>query len=207
MNRKAKAMEFIDEQYTVNITGRHLEVTDAMKQYALEKVSKIEKLSSRIIDVNVIMDIQKLEHRVEIILKVNQTTIRSLACTQDMYASVDLAVSKIESQLRRYKTKLQNHQAKPLAIIDMNVNVLKRPQENEDDSDEVEFDFTDQNYHQKAIVSKETRPLKTLTLDEAVMKMELSNDSFLIFKNEIDKKLRVIYRRNDGDYGVIEPEA
>ncbi len=207
MNRKAKAMEFIDEGYNVKITGRHLEVTDAMKQYALEKVSRVERFSNRIIDVNVIMDIQKYEHRAEIILKVNHTTIRSQAITQDMYASIDKAVEKIESQLRRYKTKLQNHHAKSLAVVDMNVNVFKKPEE-EWEIDDLGVNGSESEFQPHEIVKQKTLPLKILTADEAIMKMELSNDSFLIFKSEeADQKLRIIYRREDGNYGIIEPEV
>lgn len=204
MNRKAKAMEFMDEGYSIKITGRHVEVTEAMKQYALEKISKIERFMNRIIDVNVIMDIQKFEHRVEIILKVNHTKITSQATSNDMYVSIDRAVDKLESQLRRYKTKLQDHHAKSLAVVDMNVNIIKGMSEEEDFE---EIDETANTYSAPEIVNKKTIPLKTLTYDEALMKMDLSKDSFMVFRNEADQKLKVIYRRNDGNFGIIEPEA
>lgn len=205
MNRKEKALEFANENWDIQITGRHVEVTDPMKDYAMEKISKIERFINRIIDVNVIMDIQKLEHRVEIILTFGGMKITSTASSTDMYASIDKAVDKLAAQLRRYKSKIQDHHAKGLAIIDMNVNVLKRPVE-EDELDFEEEEAKDNRFHPHAIIKQETLPLKTLTYDEAVMKMELSGDAFLIFKSEEDLKLRVIYRRKDGNYGVIEPK-
>lgn len=212
MSRKSKAAEFIQEEYSVNVTGRNVQVTDAMKAYALEKISKIERFSIRIIDIAVTMDVQKLDHRVDIVLKVDHIKIKSHANTIDMYASIDKAVDKIQSQLRKYRDRIKEHQAKHISTIDMNVNVLPRSKEEEFDEDftkvngESESRLLDQ-YRPHHIVKKETKPLKTLTYSEAVMKMELSDDAFLIFRNEEDMKLKVIYRRNDGDFGIIEPEA
>lgn len=210
MNRKSKALEFKDEGYNIQITGRNVQVTDSMKDYALEKISKIERFSPRLIDANVIMDIQKLDHRVEIILKFNHTKITSQAVSQDMYASIDKAVDKLETQLRRYKTKLQDHHAKKYAIETMNVNVFRSPVFEEEEESEFEVTVGEESsvsYPSHEIVKQETLPLKTLTYDEAIMKMDLSKDAFLIFRNEADQKLKVIYRRNDGNYGIINPEA
>ncbi|MCE2983371.1 MAG: ribosome-associated translation inhibitor RaiA, partial [Parachlamydia sp.] len=195
--------------YNISVTGRHVQVTDSMKDYAIEKVSKIERFMNRIIDVNIIMDIQKLDHRAEIILKAGHTKITSQAVTQDMYASIDRAVAKLEAQIRRYKSKIQDHHAKSRAIVDMNVNVHKRPEEEEweGEGEEAFAPEPSLNGQPHAIVLQETLPLKTLTLDEAFMKMELSKDTFLIYRNEEDQKLKVIYRRNDGNYGVIEPNC
>ncbi|CUI16019.1 conserved hypothetical protein [Candidatus Protochlamydia naegleriophila] len=209
MNRKAKALEFVDAEYNIKITGRQVEITDSMKDYAMEKISKIERFMNRIIDINVVMDIQKIDHRVEIILKAGHTKITSQASTQDMYASIDKAVAKLEAQIRRYKSKIQDHHAKSLAIIDMNVNVLRRPTAEEELELEIEEEEGELNGEETVheIVKQEKRPLKTLTYDEAVMKMELSQDAFLIFKSEEDQKLKVIYRRQDGHYGIIEPNC
>ncbi|WP_068467165.1 ribosome hibernation-promoting factor, HPF/YfiA family [Candidatus Protochlamydia phocaeensis] len=209
MNRKERALEFVNEGYNIKITGRHVEITDPMKDYAIEKISKIERFMNRIIDVTVIMDIQRFDHRVEIILKAGNIKITSQASSQDMYASIDKAVDKLEAQIRRYKSKIQDHHAKGRAIIDMNVNILRRPAEEEelDLEEEVDNATTADQLRPHEIIKQETLPLKTLTYDEAIMKMELSNDAFLIFKNEADQKLKVIYRRKDSNYGIIEPEC
>lgn len=205
MNRKTKALEFSDVDYNIQITGRHIDVTDSMKDYAIDKISKIERFMNRIIDVNVIMDIQRIDHRVEIILKVGNTKITSKASSTDMYASIDQAANKLQAQILRYKSKLQDHHAKGHAILDMPVNVLY-PQEIEKN-----LGIEEDNYHEinrfkpHHLVKQETRPLKTLTYEEAIMKMELSGDAFMIFKSEEDQKLKVIYRRSDENYGIIEP--
>jgi len=206
MNRKDNHVELAEATYNIQITGRHVEVTDAMKNYAIEKVSKLERFINRIIDVNVIMDIQRVDHRVEIILKVGNTKITSKAATTDMYASIDQAVHKLEAQILRYKSKLQDHHAKGHAVLNMEVNVLSN-KEIDDDLDDGEgvdsYAFTRFKPHR--VVKQESRPLKTLTYDEAMMKIELSGDAFMIFKSEEDQKIKVIYRRSDENYGIIEP--
>jgi len=201
MNRKEKVLEFANQNWDIQITGRHVEVSGPMKDYAIEKISKIERFIDRIIDVNMIMDIQKLDHRVDIILKFGGMKVTSSASCTDMYASIDKAVHKLEAQLRRYKSKIQDHHAKSHKFIDMNVNVLKLA---DDEFEEEEEDREEFRPH--SIISQETIPLKTLTYDEALMKMELSKDPFLVFLNEKDRKINIIYRRKDANYGVIEPE-
>jgi putative sigma-54 modulation protein len=126
-----------------------------------------------------------------------------------MYASIDKAVEKLQSKIRRWKSRIQDHHKKAAKVIDMQVNVLKRPF---DLTEEVNAEIENENnkelvaeYTHK-IIGNDKRPLKTLSAEEAVMKMELSDDHFMIFRAEEDKKLKVIYRRNDGHYGIILPE-
>jgi len=210
MSRKSKAAEFIGEGYNITVTGRNVQVTDSMKDYAIEKISKLEKFVDRIIDVIIIMDIQRFEHRVDIALQFNNVKIKSHAITNDMYASLDKAVHKLETQLLRYKARLHEHHTKNLGSVDMNVNVFAAPSPAEEINDEIESAnqrSLDDNFNHAKIISQEKRALRTLNLSECIMKMELSGDQFLIFRCEEDHKLKVIYRRKDGNYGVIELEA
>lgn len=210
MSRKSKIAEQF-EGYEITITGRHILVTDGMKSYAVEKIGKINRFTDRIIDVLVTMDIQKLEHRVDISMKVDHIKIKAQARSENMYTSIDKAVAKIEAQLLKYKKRIQEHQAKGLTSVDMNVNVFRRDplmeleEVNEDIEEETRRQIEDK-YRPSEIVKTETRPLKILTIDEAIMKMELSGDVFMIFRNEEDNKIKVIYRRGDEAFGIIEPE-
>ena len=111
----------------------------------------------------------------------------------------------------KYKDKLQDHQTKGLAVEDMKVNVLRSASEEEllEVNDEIESESRHRlldKYSPHRVVSRTTRPLKTLTDGEAIMKLDLSGDSFLIYRSEENQKLQIIYRRNDGDFGVIRPE-
>ena len=211
-SRKAKALEFINEGYDIGITGRNVLVTDAMKDYAIEKIAKIERISPRVVNVNVVMEIQRFEQRVDIVAKINNLKVKSHAVTEDMYASIDKAVEKLEAQLRKYKTKIQDHHARGVKSIDMDVNVILPHLD--DDLNEVNEEIDDETikqdvdlYRPHKIVAKEKKELKQLTFDEAIMKMELSQDAFLIFIHENDRKVKVIYRKKDGSYGVIEPNG
>lgn len=207
MNRKSKALEYLEAGYDIRVTGRHVDVTEPMKDYAMEKLSKIERFTNRILEATVIMDIQKLEHRVEIIVIAGNTKIISSAATTDMYISIDQAVDKLESQILRYKSKLQDHHAKGHAELEMAVHVINPKEIDEDlDLDQESLDkSTIDRFKPHQVVKQKTLPLKTLTYEEAVMKMELSGDAFMLFKNEADQKLKVIYRRKDENYGIIEP--
>lgn len=211
MSNKIKS-EPSPEVYNITITGRHVLVTEAMKDYALEKLSKIDRFSPRMIDVALTMDIQKLDHRVDIVIHFNNMKIKSHATSGDMYASIDLAVDKLQTQIRRYKSKIQDYHFKSLNVVDMNVNVIRAGLE--DELNEMNGDIEEENakslvdkYRPHQVVSKEKRAFKTLSLDEAIMKLELASDFFLVYRSEEDQKIKVIYRRKDGDFGVIEPES
>lgn len=211
MSRKSKAAEFVEEAYNISVTGRHVVVTDAMKDYAIEKVSKIERFSNRILDIIVTMDVQKYEQRVDIVLKVNHLKIKSHAVSDDMYTSIDKAVHKLEAQLLKYKGKLQDHQTKGIAETDMQISVLRSASEEEllELNDEIESESRHRlmdKYIPHKIVSRATCPLKTLTDGEAIMKLDLSDDAFLIYRSEENRQIKIIYRRSDGDFAVIQPE-
>ena len=202
--RKERIAEF-GQGYKIHVTGRHVQITDGMKQHAVEKVSKLEHIDDHIIDVEVIMDIQKLSHSVEIVMKCGHTRICSHATTTDMYVSIDQAVNKLDHQLRRYKTKLHDHHKKGHPVKEIPIRVIASP--SEEDTELEEVGGADEVAVPHRIVATEVGKLKILDDGEAVMKMELSGDPVMVYKGEADRHLKVIYRRHDGNYGIIEPEA
>lgn len=206
---KQRSAEF-DQGYNISITGRHVHVTDAMKGYAEEKLSKLERIGTRIIDINVTMDIQKLDHRVEIVMKYGHTLIVAHGSSTDMYASIDIAIDKLQSQLRRYKQKLKEHHAKEHPVVQIPVTIYSAEQIDEmdinDEIDEENRRQIEQTFYPHKIVRSEAQVLKILTDDEAIMKMELSGSQCMVYRAEQTRKLKVIYRLSDGNYGVIQPE-
>ena len=204
-----KKFEEESNGYTMNIIGRNVLVTEAMKNHAIEKISKLERFHNHIIDVHVTLDMHKLEHSCLIVMKFDHFKVTAHAEASDMYVAIDQAVEKIRKQFKRWKEKIQDHTQKKMSIGEMQVNVLMRPTEEEDYSQQIEVALLEENnkrlYPGKVIRSK-TLPMKMLTSDEAVMKMELSGDPFLIYKAEEDQKVKVIYRTKDGNYGIIRPE-
>lgn len=196
-----------EQGYNVMVTGRHVHITEGMKEHAIEKISRLEKIGDRIIDVNVTMDIQKLDQRVDILMKYGHTIIRSHASSNDMYVSIDQAVDKLQRQLKRYKNKLQDYHAKGHPVMEVPVSVWALPEE-EEINECIESETKKQaapQYHR--VLSHETKPLKVLNEEEAIMKMELSRDQFMLYRSEKDTRLKVIFRRSDGNYGIIQPEG
>lgn len=211
MSRKSKAIEFLDQGYDIKVTGRNVLVTDAMKDYAMEKVSKIERFSERILDVNIIMDVQRFEHRVDILLWADNVKLKSTATTDNMYASIDKAVDKLMVQMSRHKQRMQNHHSPTHEEVAMNVNVYKPLTDDEilEFNDSIEEDNDrkiKEKFYPRQIVKQESRSLKTFTNNEALLKIDLSGDSFMVFRCEEDRKVKLIYKREDGHYGIIEVE-
>ena len=201
---KEKIAEF-DEGYKIHVTARHMHITDSMKEYATERISKLDRLGDRIIDITVTLDTQKLSHTCEILMKYGHTLIRSHASTTDMYASIDQAVSKLKKQLQRYKRRLHDHHKKGYPVKEIPIQVVAPPDEEETNLEEGEG--ATEVFLPHRIVAMEVGRLKILSDDEAIMKMELSGDSVMVFRSESNRQLKVIYRRQDGNYGIIAPEA
>ncbi len=191
----------------ISILGRNVYVTDSMKDYASEKLSKIEKFHDHIMDIHVIMDVQKMEQSVVVMLHLEHFRVKVSASSTDMYASIDKAVDKLQAKIRRWKSRIQDHHKKGRSVVDMQINVLKRPFTDVDFINEaIELENEAERmeaYQPPQIIGTDSRPLKTLTTEEAIMKMELSDDSFMLYRCEEDQRLKVIYRRRDGNYGQI----
>jgi putative sigma-54 modulation protein len=202
-----KLDKFANEGYTIYVVGKHFQVTEAIRNYVWEKLARIEKIADHIIDITVTLDTQKLEHSCSILMNFIHFHVKVGASTDNMYSAIDKAADRVVKLVRRYKTKLQSHRAKDVATIDIHVNVIKPLQ---DDLKEINDEITAENVREERerlkmheVVAKETMPLKTLTQDEAVMKMEITDDAFMIYRSEEDQKLKVIYRREDRNYGLV----
>lgn len=204
------SQKFDDQEYTMSVVGKNIEITKPIRDYIEEKIGKIEALSTDIIDVKVRLDVQKLNHMVDIFLKFSHFRVNVRAITENMYSAIDKAFEKLYTKLRRWKSRIQDHHNKGVAVTEMEVNVLEHAQHEIEEINQEIIDANNDNlqkdYALPKVIKKKKRPLKTLTIDEAVMKMELSDDNFKIYRSEEDQALKVIYRRRDGSYGVISPE-
>lgn len=196
--------------YTIQILGKNVLVTPAMEKYAVEKLSKLERFHNHIMDVHVTMDIEHLDHYVAIVVKFDHFKVRAEAHSTDMYASIDQAMHRLQHQFAKWKDRMQDHAKKKLSTVDMEVSLLESLSEELKGFNE-EIDLKNKDAKEKPlqipkVTGKKTIPLKELTVNEAIMKMELSSDYFLVYRSEEDRKLKVMYRRKDGNYGIIQPE-
>src|SRR3990167_3859395 len=188
-------------EYKIEILGKNIEITNTIRDYIEEKVHKLEKITHHILEVDVRLDIQKLNHLVDIVIKFSHFKIKVHSVTENMYSAIDKAFQRMDAKLRKWKERIQDHHAKGVSATEMEINVLERGGNDEDIIEENNLALAKQ-YDLPKVIKTKTRPLKMLRLDEAVMKMELSDDHFLVYRSEEEQMLRVIYRRRDGSYGI-----
>ena len=184
----------------VSITGRHIEITDAMRNHVEKRLGHVKRYFDGLLDAQVVLTVERHRHVAEMTLYANSICMHGHEATGDMYTSVDKVVEKIERQLRRYKGKLQSHRqarkgkAEELPTLSVRLDVL--------DSEDVESSVE----HPRVIRSQRFH-IKPMSLDEAVMQMDLLQQDFLVYREAQQNRINVIYRRPDGNYGLIDPEG
>jgi putative sigma-54 modulation protein len=195
----------------IQVTGRHVSVTEAMKEYCRRRLSCLHLDYPKIIEVQMILDVQKYRHMAEMILHCNNhITLEATAESGDMYASVDEVVDKIARQMRKYKTRLmQHHRPRKHAIRHIEEKVLRwewvEATEQAPEPITVEDGSSETNRSEPSVIKTEKYPVKPMFIDEAVLQMEMSTKQFLVFLNAKTERMNVIYRRKNGDFGLIEP--
>jgi putative sigma-54 modulation protein len=177
----------------ISVTGRHVGVTPAIKEYATKKLDHIGIDFPRILSAHFILDVEKYRHIAELVLQCgNHITIEAREISEDLYASIDRVVDKVARQMRKYKTKIQNHRPRKGQPFHVDEHVLTH---------DLHLDEG-----QARVVHTERFAIKPMFVDEAVLQMELSeNTQFLVFLNADTNKVNVLYRRKKGDFGLIEP--
>lgn len=179
----------------VSVTGRHVSVSEAMKDYARKKIEHIGIDSPRILNAQVILEVEKYRHIAEVILHCNNhITIEAKEASEDMYASIDQVVAKLMRQLRKAKTKIQRHNPRRTKMSEVPLHIIEAIGREEE-----EQDITHR------VVRTEQFTLKPMFVDEAVLQLELSPKTFLVFQNAETERVNVLYRRKNGDFGLIDP--
>ena len=182
----------------VNITFRHLESTEALKAYAREKIEHIQRYIDRPSEAHVVLYVDNLEHHADINLKAGPFHLRGEAKSEDMYASIDLATDKIQKQLKKHKEKLVDHhktnghgaEVAPIEVRHDVLDILEHP---------------DRRSHR--VVKSTQFQAKPMSVDEAILQLELLDARFYVFQNAADRAINVVYKRDDGNFGVIEARA
>ena len=188
----------------LSVTFRHMDSTDALRDYAKEKVERIRKYFPDPIKAHVVLVCDRgYNHTADVMITLhNGLVIKGVETTEDMYSSIDLVMAKIERQVRRYKEKIRSHQGAEGLHGQREIihSVLAEPSE----------EIAAGNGHVQAsasepqIMKKSKFFAKPLLPAEAVMQMNLLNNDFLVFTNAASHEVNVVYRRGDGTYGLIE---
>lgn len=181
----------------VTINGKNLEITNALRDYAERKVSHLEHYFGNIRDAHVIISTQRNWQIVEVQLDGDGVFLRSEERTPDAYASIDAVVDKLERQIKRFKGKLIQRSRHPHE--DSGVRAGSETADIGEVGDEEE--------PLPVVVRTKRFEVKPMSAEEAAMQMELLNHDFFVFLNAESNAVNVVYRRRDGDYGLIDPEV
>jgi putative sigma-54 modulation protein len=186
----------------MNITFRHIDPIDSLKNYAREKVERVNKYLDRATEANVVLSLERHLHHADISIHSGTYILRGREKSEDMYASIDLAMDKIERQLKRYKEKLKGHHGRERVhhrhelVEQMMIRhqVFEAPNEVAVDGGQV-------------VVKTNEFLAQPMGIDEAIMQMDLMNNDFLVFTNSTTMEMNVVYHRKDNTIGLIEASA
>lgn len=168
----------------ITVRGKQIDVTNSLRDYVEKRVGKLEKFFDIPLTAQVTLSIQKDRQTVEVTMPVGTVVLRGEVSSQDMYSSIDMVVEKLEKQIEKYKTRITKRFRAPEPQAEEGFLLESEP----------------------GVVKTKRVPLKPMTVDEAVMRLNLVGHDFFVFTNAGTGEVSVVYRRKDGDYGLIEPE-
>ncbi|MBN8469737.1 ribosome-associated translation inhibitor RaiA [Corallococcus exiguus] len=201
----------------LNITFRQFGASDSLKEYAREKVDRVNRLLDRAGEAHVVLSLERHLHHADITIHSGAWVLRGREKSDDMYASIDLAMDKIERQLRRYRDKLKSHHGKEkvhhrqdLVRVRHDVFEVHEPEEAaEASAPAAQVAPAAQAPVAESGVARLVRTthlaIQSLSVDDAVMQMNLMNNDFYVFQNQQSQALSIVYRRKEGGFGLIEP--
>ena len=172
----------------VTVIAKNMELTDALKEIVRKKISKLEKYFEANIEAKATLSVQKNRHIIEVTIPFNGVILRGEEATSDMYKSLDLVEDKLERQIRKQKTRLSRKHSGSLRFGEINSIGLK---EEEDEG---------------KLVKVKKFGVKPMNSEEAILQMDLLGHNFFVYQDADSNKVNVIYKRKDGDYGLLEPE-
>ncbi len=165
----------------VIVRGRNIEVTDALKDHVTKKLTKLSKyFDKNQVTAQARLGVEKERHIVEVTIPIDGYLLRGEESGQDMYAAVDRVVDKLERQIDKFKKRVKPRRSGEGSKL---VDEVPEPE----------------------LVRKKTFPRKPMTVDEAMLQMDLLGHDFFAFTNAETETINVLYRRQDGNYGLLEP--
>ncbi|MZQ75893.1 MAG: ribosome-associated translation inhibitor RaiA [Peptoclostridium sp.] len=175
----------------VTVSGKNIQITDALQSSVETKLSKLEKYFNKEIEATATLSTQKNLQKIEVTIPVDGSILRGEEVQENLYVAIDLVVDKLARQLRKYKEKLQTKEHKTIRFENIEPYVVEEGEEAKAES---------------KIVRRKRIGLKPMMEEEAVLQMELSGQDFYVFINAETDETNVVYKRKAGNYGIIEPE-
>ena len=175
----------------VTVTFRHTDPIESLKSYAEEKISKIKKYIDVPLDAHIVLSVEKFRHIADVTLSLNGTRIKAVEETDDMYSAIDQVMDKVENQVKKHIGKIRRHRGEGVKAGE---KALAEALE-----ESVEMSPDDFSIEVEKMVAKPMDP------EEAAMQLMLLPQDFLVFRNAKSREINVIYRKGDGNLGLIEP--
>jgi putative sigma-54 modulation protein len=174
-----------------SVTFKNLDSSENLRAYVTDKLDRFDKFLYNPAEANVVLSVEKFRHIAEINISGDRLNIIGKEETEDMYSAIDMVLDKLEKQIKKYKQKSRERRPAP------------KRKGRSDAQAETGFQEDDAERHIK-VKHIEYKPMD---IDEAIMQLELINDSFLVFTNSRNDQVNVIYRRKDGHYGLVQPNS
>jgi putative sigma-54 modulation protein len=174
-----------------SVSFKNLEPSEHLKAYVSEKLNRFDKLLDNPAEAGVVLVVEKHRHIAEVNISGDRLTINGKEETGDMYSAIDMVLDKLEKQIKRSKQKIRERRAGAKGQT-RTIREEPAPRTEEDFVREVKIESLD---------------VKPMDVEEAVLQMDLSDQSFLVFTNARSSLINVIYRRKDGHYGLVQPRS
>jgi len=181
----------------INLTARNIDITEALKSYIESKIKRLERYVDSNAEAQLVLSVEKYRHSAEINLVGKRINIHSREESPDMYLSLDKVIEKVERQLRKRKERIRALKAKQRAKeANYRLQIIART-----------TPINEGNPPGNSEIIKSQRfAIKPMSVEEAVMQIDLLGNEFLVFNNSRTDKVNVLYKKRDGNLGLIEPE-
>lgn len=196
----------------VSVAFRHMDTSSALQSYATRKLESIlsKHITGQNVQSQIVFSVERFWHIANFTITVNGLTIKAVEKTENMYASVDLALDRLERQLRRYKERIRAHKpADRERLFTMNVlaspTLEDAPEAKEAASDEA-LETSASEVSPMAVVKQETYSAPYLSPEEALMQLHLRDAQFFVFTHKETERINILHRRGDGSYGLIDAD-
>jgi len=174
-----------------SVTFKNIDPSEHLKSYVSDKLDRFDKYLDNPAEANVVLTVEKFRHIAEINIAGDKLTIIGSEQTNDMYAAIDMALDKLEKQIKKSKQKIRERRS---ASKNRNRSKLEEADILPDEDGERQIKIRNIEY-------------KPMDIEEAVLQMDLIEDNFLVFTNARSDRINVLYRRKDGHYGLIQPNS
>ena len=174
-----------------SVTFKNIDPSENLKSYVGEKLDRFDKYLYNPAEANVVLSVEKFRHMAEINIIGDRLNIYGKEVTGDMYSAIDIALDKLEKQIKKNKEKIRQHRSGSKSNTKGNI------------VEDTPF-MEDESTRQVIVRNIEYKPMD---VEEAIMQMSLVNDNFLVFTDARSNRVNVLYRRKDGNYGLIQPRS